>query len=181
MPYKLLFLAGVSLCTGCTIFTTGTKNLIHEPINFIEAQHLSHACRHKAKEAWLQFSAEHPEWCDGDDFRIGFLDGYADYLDNGGKGEPPAIPPQRYRKNKYLNPEGFQAIDRYFAGFASGSQAAIASGLRDTLLVPVLVPDASHSSPVPSYTSPPPSATLPMPSVPPMSPTLKPIVSKPSR
>jgi hypothetical protein len=136
MPHKLLAVA-LCLCAGCSIYSNAAHNLFREPCDYLQGRILSHALRKQAQDAWRAFAAEHPEWCHGDDFEAGFVDGFADYLDNGGKGAPPAIPPKRYRKNKYLNP-----------------------GRRDTLVVPVLVPIPADPPPRPDV---PPMPELPAP------------------
>lgn len=183
MPYKLLIVAGLCLGTGCMIYKNAAHNLVNEPCGYFRQQALSHALRKEAEAAWRSFAGEHPEWCEGKDFKDGFVDGFADYLDIGGKGEPPAIPPKRYRTNKYLNPEGFQAIDLYFAGFATGSRLAKESGLRDTLVVPVLVPIPADSLPMamPMAMPSPETGVLPLPKVPPMPPTIEPPILLPNR
>jgi hypothetical protein len=163
MPHKLLAVA-LCLCAGCSIYSNAAHNLFREPCDYLQGRILSHALRKQAQDAWRAFAAEHPEWCHNDDFEAGFVDGFADYLDNGGKGAPPAIPPKRYRKNKYLNPEGFEAIDLYFSGFAAGSRVAKESGRRDTLVVPVLVPIPADPPP----TARPEPGPSPRPAVPPM-------------
>ena len=163
MRVRLLLLLGISLTSGCTLVYDGTRNLIHEPCEFIEQRDLRHHVRKQGKQAWSRFAAQHPEWGQSLEFEDGFIDGFADYLDNGGKGDPPAIPPPHYRKNKYLTPEGFQAIDRYFAGFASGIGVAKDSGLRETLVVPVLVPEVVPPPPITQLPSRSPSEILPIP------------------
>lgn len=182
MPFKLLILATVGLCAGCTLFQTSVRNLCSETSIFFAERSLRHSARHAAKEAWLVFSGENPEWYFIRDFEKGFKEGFVDYLDNGGNAEPPAVPPLHYRKNKYLNPEGFQAIDRYFAGFACGARLAKDSGLRDTLVVPVLVPldsEPTVGSRQPTHEPPPARDILPTPAIPQMSPTIGVPTSRP--
>ena len=75
------------------------------------------------------------------DYRRGFVDGFADYLYAGGSGEPPVVPPWRYRKASYETPEGYAAIEDWFAGFRHGANVALASGLRNLVVLPVALPD----------------------------------------
>lgn len=75
------------------------------------------------------------------EFRDGFIDGFTDYLDRGGSAAPPAVPPKKYQRNKYLNAEGHALIQDWFLGYQYGIDVAIATGQRKFLTVPVLLPD----------------------------------------
>lgn len=112
-----------------------------------------------AREAWRAVRAEYPRKAFSPEFRDGFLDGYSDYLDRGGDASPPAVPPPRYTDNpKYFSPEGHVLIRDYFLGFKYGADVAAATGQRQFLTVPVLIPDAPD---VPA--TPPVAVTLPAP------------------
>jgi hypothetical protein len=78
-----------------------------------------------------------------DDFAWGFKRGYMDYLDNGGTGQPPPLPPRRYWKLKYQTPEGYRCIQEWFSGFQQGVEVAKASGFREYSVVPVISPPYS--------------------------------------
>ena len=133
-------LTGVPAITGCGIYGNALHNLRYESQLSHNDRSLKHDLRSQAHEFWRDYKALHPAECFSAYFEDGFIDGFADYLDNGGNGEPPATPPPRYRRNKYLTPEGYAAIEDYFAGFRLGTRIAIDSGIRDTLVVPVLIP-----------------------------------------
>jgi hypothetical protein len=52
------------------------------------------------------------------------------------------VPPARYTTNKkYFTPEGHALIRDYFLGFKYGTDVAVATGQRQYLTVPILVPD----------------------------------------
>jgi hypothetical protein len=85
-----------------------------------------------AKNAWLE--AGGPDSKARDDFRKGFIDGYADYVRFGGNGEPPPLPPRCYWAKQ--TPEGRQQALDWFAGFRQGAALAIQSQARDLILVP---------------------------------------------
>ncbi|MBX9627861.1 MAG: hypothetical protein K2X82_28945, partial [Gemmataceae bacterium] len=119
------------------------------------------AIRQAAREAWGEVGRQHGRRAFTAEFRDGFLDGYADYLDRGGDGSPPAAPPARYAHNpKYLTPEGHALLRHYFLGFRYGAEVAIASGRRQYLTVPVLIPDAAEPAPVVGPPVPDPSAPV---------------------
>jgi len=69
-----------------------------------------------------------------DDYRKGFIDGYADYVQFGGNGEPPPLPPRCYWAKE--SPDGRQKAFDWFAGFRRGAAAAIQSRARELILVP---------------------------------------------
>ena len=133
-------LSGVPAVSGCGLYHNAVHNFHYESQLAHNDYSLKHDLRTQAHEFWRDYKALHPNECFSAYFADGFLDGFVDYLDNGGNGDPPATPPPSYRKNKYLTPEGYAAIEDYFAGFRLGSRIAIDSGIRDTLVVPVLIP-----------------------------------------
>jgi hypothetical protein len=102
----------------------------------------------KAHEAWQVVRCEFPSKTFTAEFHDGFIDGYSDYLDRGGDGQPPAVPPLRYTQNrKYYSPEGHVLMRDYFLGFKYGTDVAIASGQRQYLTVPVLIPEKTEILP----------------------------------
>jgi hypothetical protein len=130
---------------------------------------------HRAHEAWTCVRTEYPRKLFSAEFRDGFLDGYSDYLDRGGAGQPPAVPPQRYTQNKkYYTPEGHALLRDYFLGFQYGTDVAIATGQRQYLTVPVLIPD--DGTPVSTEPATAVPAPLPKPpAVPPSDAPVKPV------
>ena len=65
----------------------------------------------------------HCERAHADHFRDGFVAGYRNVCD-GGTGECPAMPPERYWGFQYQNQEGADMQNAWFAGFDSGAGAA---------------------------------------------------------
>jgi hypothetical protein len=114
--------------------------------------------RRDAREAWRTVRSQYPNKAFTAEFHDGFVDGYVDYLDRGGDPQPPAVPPPRYTRNKkYFTPEGHVLIRDYFLGFKYGVDVAVATGHRQYLTVPVLIPDQSDApeSVVPEVSLPP--------------------------
>lgn len=141
-PSRYLFGAIVLaslLQTGCGLTKQLGSNLIADPLHW---DRFSDACgrhlrdKHLADEAWDEICTR-----DGDiysrHYRRGFYDGFRDYMDMGGTGDPPTTPPRTYWRLYYQNPEGHEAIQDWFNGFRHGSSVARASGLRDYVTVPV--------------------------------------------
>jgi hypothetical protein len=170
--------------TGCTFVPNIERNLIVEPARYCTDQKLFRRSRKQAEAAWNEVVGQYPE-AEGYscDYRDGFLDGFADYLDFGGHGEPPNVPPPRYRRAKYATPEGYRAIEDWYAGFRHGAATAHASGLRQLVTLPVIIPPDPYATPpnptdpgadTQPVTSPPEGATLPNPRVMPPAPAVPP-------
>ena len=69
------------------------------------------------------------------DEECGFLDGFVDYLDAGGTGNPPPLPPRRYWRTEHENPNGYRAVQDWYRGYAHGAAAAQASGYRELVTI----------------------------------------------
>jgi hypothetical protein len=126
-----------TLAAGCNIYKYAGYNMITSPGSTAnEACNLAQNCA-AAERAWKE---EKAQACAGtnysSDYACGFKHGYADFLDYGGTGIPPATLPCRYRTTCYQTPDGHRAIEDYYAGFAHGAAAARASGLRNLKVLP---------------------------------------------
>ena len=124
-------LAVMAVCSGCALGEPDFWFLLKEPFAYssrLDRRHTYRKHRNRAIEVWqTQCAASAPEvFCN--DYRIGFIDGYADYLNLGGCGEPPLVPPQRYWKYMHRSPQGHQAVIAYFDGFRHGARLALAHG-----------------------------------------------------
>jgi hypothetical protein len=154
---------------------------------------IDHRLHADAREAWRAVRAEYPRRAFTPEFRDGFLDGYADYLDRGGDGSPPPTPPLRYTRHpRYYTPEGHVLLKDYFLGFKYGSDVAAATGRRQFMTVPVLVADGGPAPvaevvalPAPAVPAAPPAPVPPSdrPAVPPQPlppPTTAPLAASPA-
>jgi hypothetical protein len=131
---KLFFaVALVLVAPGCTQIYLGVQNTCYEAqyyyhIKCSEARH-----RAMAKEVLAHCedrkSASH-------DYKCGFVHGYAGYLDLGGTGMPPPVPPQHFWTDHYFNPDHYQAMCDWYEGHRDGVTAAVQSGCRSYELVP---------------------------------------------
>src|SRR5579872_5586380 len=88
-----------------------------------------------AEEAWARTRAN-ADHAYSDDYGAGFVAGFADFLYRGGDGEPPPLPPQKYRALRFQTNEGYQAVQEWFAGFRHGAHEAGASGQRELVTGP---------------------------------------------
>jgi hypothetical protein len=69
------------------------------------------------------------------DFREGYTQAYVD-LAEGGNGEVPAVPPERYWKSKYRSAEGYSRAEDWFAGYRAGVEMAQAEGISQFNTIP---------------------------------------------
>jgi hypothetical protein len=125
--------------SGCTVFWDAARTTIVEPAHY--PTHLEHLLlyvrMHKAAEkAWRDAQANGPSY--SKDYEKGFRTGFSDYLQYGGNGEPPSIPPACYWKNDSAT--GRDAVHEWSAGFRHGSTAARQSGIRELIVVPLSGP-----------------------------------------
>ena len=150
MRWRSVAIAGVlwPAAAGCNIAHNAARNIVNEP-HVVWTQHaIKHELRSSAQAAFELARGECPEHADSAEFRDGFIDGYIDYLDRGGNGSLPAVPPAKYTRHKwYYTEEGQCRLKEYFLGFKLGLDTAIASGRRQELTVPVLLP---QEPPVPT-------------------------------
>jgi hypothetical protein len=130
----------IGLCllnTGCGIVTNFCRNIILQPAAQIDECRMEKRNHELAEAAWAQAASNAPERPYSEDFADGFIAGYADYLSSGGKGNPPSTPPWGYLTVDRQIAAGHQAAQEWFAGFRHGSAAAIASGQREWITVPM--------------------------------------------
>jgi hypothetical protein len=143
--YTTPVLLGVCLLgPGCSFVHSIKRNVIHEPVLAFEEKVIIQRHERLGRLAWDEMVRQYG--CQfADDYRDGFIDGFVDYLTYGGctadcGGEAPivpAVPPPRYRRAKAMSPQGLRASEEWFMGFRHGSSTALASGLRQLVVVPV--------------------------------------------
>ncbi len=160
----------IILCTasaGCGSFWQNTiRNLTEAPVWGIDEHRITSRNLRLARQAWTDICQASPERFFSPDYADGFVEGYADYLESGGNGQPPAVPPFRYRLSRYQTPQGLLAIEDWYAGFRHGSDSARASGLREVFVLPLSAPpiNAVENKPVvPASVSPAAPLELPPP------------------
>jgi hypothetical protein len=131
---------------GCSFVRQIKLNLIREPQYACDEIAIHHRAERLARQAWDEMARQYGS-CFSEDYRRGFIDGFVDYLVYGGcvggAGEAPLVPPvpaERYRHKKYMNPQGYRAMEDWFVGFRHGASTAMASGLRQLVVIPVINP-----------------------------------------
>ena len=139
MTIRPIWLLCVGLClvnTGCSMFAAGARNAVTQP-----AQQANDRVELLRTWAWACAACRELEKSSpgtySSDYQRGFKRGFTDYVERGGKGEPPVAPSVCYRTVRAENPHGHRAADDWFNGFRDGSMAAMASGKREWVTVPV--------------------------------------------
>jgi hypothetical protein len=165
MRYRMWLLAGcLSPLAGCHLAKNISHNLHNEPAQYFDDEHVEKQLRKEARAAFAEVKRQYPHRFFGDDFQEGFIEGYSDYLNHGGKAELPAMPPLKYRRAKYLNPEGHAQIRDWFLGFKYGMDVAVATGCRPFYTFPILTTDPKELPSLDITVLPaPPSADAPLP------------------
>jgi hypothetical protein len=112
------------------------RNIVEAPIRDADEVKFIKITRKRAEEYWKQvcLSSGHAF---SQAYHEGFVEGFVDYVEAGGSGEPPFLPPFRYRLSHFRTPEGIALVEDWYAGFRNGSSVARASGLRDLSLIPL--------------------------------------------
>jgi hypothetical protein len=152
---RLTALLGLLPVCGCTLVSRAVYNTKYDHTLRADLEERSGEHGRLAQDAWLAAWATSAGGPPEPGFADGFVDGFADYLDFGGVGGPPAVPPNQFRFDGALSPEGHRTAARYADGFAAGAAAARASGLRTNALVPVFVPPAAGDPLPPAAAGPP--------------------------
>src|SRR4051794_27790969 len=130
-----LALALVLPAGGCNLLQLGVRNLRLGAVRCADDFRERCLYRQMAPEARGKWGSD--AGVGGGGYRGGVTDGFADYLDAGGNGEPPLLPPPRYRMcDRKLDPE---AVGRWRSGFRHGALAARQTGYRERAIVAVAV------------------------------------------
>lgn len=177
-------LLGLVTLTGSGCFTArpsgpdwfyhhAARNLTEKPIANHDERKFTKLVERRAAEAWEQLCQSSGRK-HSDPYGDGFREGFVDYVEAGGTGEPPYLPPFRYRLTKYRTADGVQVIESWYAGFRHGAAVARESGLRELNYVPLPGPAVPHNAhvraaatvPPLGLTAPPTHPVAPQPAVP---------------
>jgi hypothetical protein len=135
-PFALLLFGLTFLGSGCALFGDASRNIGVSLARPVEQKREWQRNYQWAEQAWAESCAADGATARSEDYAAGFKDGFAEYLFRGGNGEPPLVAPLRYRGFRYQTPEGYQAIDDWFAGYRHGASAAKKSGAREWITGP---------------------------------------------
>jgi hypothetical protein len=155
------------LSLGCSLITTGTRNLLVETSRCVEDVCEARRNHQLAHDAWNEVRGANPGHSFSTEYEDGFYQGFLDYLDAGGSGEPPAFPPRKYWGVHYQTAAGYQAVQDWFTGFRHGATTARDSGVRQYIILPSSLPELqtgpAEPAPAPEATAPGAAAELDLP------------------
>lgn len=138
---------------GCSFAQNVRRNVVISPLYAATDRAEHHRHMKLAREAYKNMALTYTDQGLSCDYREGFVDGFVDFLDNGGVGEPPPIPPPQYRYFGSINPEGLTAMEEWKNGFRHGAATARASRIRELVTVPVYWgPKYTSAAPAPRET-----------------------------
>jgi hypothetical protein len=157
---RFLFILAICLPgIGCIGLANVARVNIVEPSQFgVGKERHATFRRNRDLAEWAWATLRQNDQCSdySGNYKEGFLDGYSDYLNLGGTGAAPPLPPRRYWNTRYKTPAGQQAIEDWFAGFEHGASEAKQSGFREAEIVPssLLCGDGACGAPGPMATEP---------------------------
>lgn len=133
MTLVLCVLGFCALSSGCHLATSACRNMFADAARACEERKEQRRNRQLAESAWSEAQGSCPSA--SVDYAQGFKDGFADYLDAGGTGEPPPLPPRRYWAMRYQSAQGHQAIEEWYEGFSRGTATARDSNYRSWIVL----------------------------------------------
>jgi hypothetical protein len=145
----LYILAVGLLSSGCTLIGDGVRVAWRDLVEAVDDHREHWRNRNWAEAAWVEVSCAAIVQEHSDDYAEGFKDGFTAYLDHGGDGEPPLVAPARYRRFRYQTPQGYRAIEDWFAGYRHGVAVARQTGYRRLITGPVGPPSLPPPPPAP--------------------------------
>ncbi len=160
---RLLVFCLLSPTTGCFV-GYGIQNSVSSPLDAAQECLFRYRTRQQARDAWRKVPDEEGK-CYSADYVKGFEDGFVDYVDAGGNGEPPAAPPPHRQRTLLRWEEGQNMIEDWYAGFRHGARVARASGLRERAIMPIARPPLTPTEPYPAQVVVPAQYVAPAPAV----------------
>ena len=121
------------LFTGCTVCENARRTVWTEPSAFYwkkDKRRSMAVYSSWADAAWSEESQSCPDMMNRPDYRMGFHDGFVDFVWGGGTGEPPPVPPRKMWNVVFRSDEGHQLAEDWFAGYRHGARVARDGGYR---------------------------------------------------
>jgi len=129
---------------GCNWFPYAVDNIFQTPAERVAECRFLKRIHSIAQKAWLEIQNGDPQ-AYSPDYAAGFECGFVEYVDRGGNGEPPAVPPQHYERGVLRSPEGQAKIEDWYNGYRHGAATARESGLREKVIIPIGRPPRTGS------------------------------------
>lgn len=141
-PATLTLVLGLAACCvpGCSVYKFYRITAMVEPSVYNrKADRIASLTKYRktAEQVWESTGLACPEDHSDEDYRDGFVVGFADYVYAGGDGSPPPVPPRRYWCVEERTPEGASRIQSWFAGYRHGAGVARLGGYRKVATIGV--------------------------------------------
>lgn len=134
MNVRRLACLPILLLTGCTWIPYAMRNVTNAPLGVVaDYRYRAQACA-LARRALEECAGSHAY---SSPYRHGFEAGFIYQTQRDGTGEPPALPPCRYRYPVLKTPEQHQQIMDWHAGFRHGAEVSKAGRWHERILIPV--------------------------------------------
>lgn len=146
---RMLLLITLFGPTGCSYVYYGAQNLISGPYDVMQECAFRCRIRTEAQATWREICRQQGRGSSAA-YARGFEDGFVDYVDAAGTGEPPAAAPIHLRRGLLHSDRGQADIEDWFAGFRHGVSVARASGLRERVVMPIALPARTPAEPWPA-------------------------------
>jgi hypothetical protein len=146
---RLLLLLILLIPAGCSFFYYGAQSTISDPYDAAQECAFRNRIRRIAHETWRTIRKDDPKSY-STAYAKGFADGFVEFVDGDGTGEPPAVAPIHLRRKLLQSEAGQIEIDDWYAGYRHGVLAARATGLREKYLMPIALPPKPPQEPVPA-------------------------------
>ena len=133
MHGKAIALFAFAVCfggSGCALIRDGVSLARYEVRTKIDDHRENIRNSEWADQAWERTVASGQACNCSVDYEDGFKEGFSNYLMRGGNGDPPPLPPRRYRAVEYQTPAGYAQVEKWFAGYRHGADVAQGSGDR---------------------------------------------------
>ncbi len=140
VSFALLGIGLGLLGAGCSLVQNATCLMTNRVTEFCDDCSERRRNELWAEEAWAKVCKHSENRGYSEDYGEGFKTGFADFVYQGGDGEPPPLPPKSYRTLRYQTPQGYQAVQDWFAGFRHGAAAAREGGQRQWVTGPSSLP-----------------------------------------
>ena len=131
-----------------TFTAIAVRNLSQSSVRHVDDRLFTIRLKKEAEHAWKCVCDQPRHSAYSHPYKEGFIEGFIDYVD-AGEGEPPFVPPLRFRLSKHRTEDGLQMIEDWYAGFRHGAAVARESGLRELSLVPMPGPVTKPPQTVP--------------------------------
>lgn len=134
----ILLLIIVAAWSGCNVCYNVRRTLFLEPHQYPTCPDRKESLQvyHEWAEcAWIKEARACGRSIAHDDYALGFIDGFVQYVYAGGSTEPPPVPPRQFWNVEMRQPGGHVAAQQWFDGYRHGARFAQDHGYRERVTI----------------------------------------------